>query len=288
MEDSLKKLAHRRLSKDIGKPAMDAMTAFVANNPGAQHEDLVRKALEMGFEPNELIDQSLGSVMVDKGGLNLSRPLEDLLNESYGDNPIGGSRYVIDPNQVSSSRAKEVASELGKDRGVSIARGKTRAKPDFVAVKDATNETDKLRALPVGGHELKHSEDFLIRPGFEGVEQSGKIGHHYGPGTYESQELIRQVRDLPQDDKVLKEIAKRSDNIPTSLFSRLRSVPLIGPAIGLGAAALSQDASAAIPILSEADNLGPEVGSEDFEIENPQASPEARRAVLEQLKRPRR
>ena len=66
-----------------------------------------------------------------------------------------------------------------------------------------------------------------------------------------------------------------------------RSIPLIGPAIGAGLAAMSGEANAAsaLPILGEADSLGPEQGSEDYEIENPQRNPAARRAALEKLSR---
>lgn len=66
-----------------------------------------------------------------------------------------------------------------------------------------------------------------------------------------------------------------------------RSIPLIGPAIGAGLAAMSGEANAAsaLPILGEAESLGPEQGSEDWEIENPQRNPAARRAALEKLSR---
>jgi hypothetical protein len=66
-----------------------------------------------------------------------------------------------------------------------------------------------------------------------------------------------------------------------------RSIPLVGPAIGAGLAAMSGEANAAsaLPILGEADSLGPEKGSEDYSIENPQASPELRRKALESLLR---
>jgi hypothetical protein len=64
-----------------------------------------------------------------------------------------------------------------------------------------------------------------------------------------------------------------------------KALPFVGPAIGAVAALSSGDASAAVPILSEAESLGPEKGSEDYEIENPQRNPEARRAALEKLMR---
>ena len=64
-----------------------------------------------------------------------------------------------------------------------------------------------------------------------------------------------------------------------------RSVPLIGPVIGAGLAAMSGEANAAsaLPILGEADSLGPEQGSEDYEIENPQRNPAARQAALQSI-----
>lgn len=72
--------------------------------------------------------------------------------------------------------------------------------------------------------------------------------------------------------------------IPSAL-SKVKMVPLIGPAIGAGLATMSGEANAAsaLPILGEADSLGPEQGSEDWEIENPQKNPAARRAALESL-----
>lgn len=86
-------------------------------------------------------------------------------------------------------------------------------------------------------------------------------------------------------NKARKEAVKR---IGSSKIPRIyRSIPLIGPAIGAGLAALSGDANAAsaLPILGEAESLGPEQGSEDWEIENPQRNPAARRAALEKLSR---
>jgi hypothetical protein len=62
-----------------------------------------------------------------------------------------------------------------------------------------------------------------------------------------------------------------------------KALPIVGPAIGAAAALSSGDVSAAIPVLSEADSLGPQKGSEDYEIENPQANPDVRKAALQRL-----
>lgn len=64
-----------------------------------------------------------------------------------------------------------------------------------------------------------------------------------------------------------------------------RQIPLFGPLIGGGIAALSGDANAAsgIPLLGESGDLGPEKGSEDELIENPRGSKSERLAKLKQL-----
>lgn len=64
-----------------------------------------------------------------------------------------------------------------------------------------------------------------------------------------------------------------------------KALPIIGTGLGAGLALLSGEANAAsaLPILGEAGDLGPQKGSVDYEIENPQANPEARRKALESL-----
>lgn len=107
-------------------------------------------------------------------------------------------------------------------------------------------------------------------------------------------QLMPRIEDRFDSDK---KIANSLKNAEKNIISKVlknsdktriyRSVPLIGPAIGAGIAAMSGDANAAsgLPVLGEAESLGPEQGSEDWEIENPQANPAARRAALEKLRR---
>jgi hypothetical protein len=288
--DSIKKLADKRLSKDANTKAVDALTSYISNNPGVQYEDLVRKSLELGQEPSTLIDRALGSVIVDKNSLNLKKPTVDLLNEVYESNPTPGYRYVVDPANVKSAIGKEIAKDLGGSHGVASGwryKGESRGKPDFIAIEDAKDELGKMQALVTGGHEFKHSEDRMIRPHFKSAGKTGELGHHYGSGTFEADDLIKKVRDLPDDEKILKEIAKRSKGLDKPNFRVLKALPIVGPVIGAGLAAMSGDANAAsaMPILGEADSLGPEKGSEDYAIENPQANPAARRAALQKLSR---
>lgn len=64
----------------------------------------------------------------------------------------------------------------------------------------------------------------------------------------------------------------------------VKQVPLIGGlAAGAVAGLTSGDASAAIPILGEAEPLGPEQGSIEATIEDPEASMDERRQALREL-----
>lgn len=63
---------------------------------------------------------------------------------------------------------------------------------------------------------------------------------------------------------------------------RLHSIPVIG---GLAGALLSGDANAAIPILNEADTLGPQEGDEGYEIENPTPGKDRFRRLKEKIRK---
>ena len=100
---------------------------------------------------------------------------------------------------------------------------------------------------------------------------------------------VGRLYQQADDDNYTKKLGKFKEaveKIKGSKTSRIyRSIPLIGPAIGAGLAVMSgeADAASAMPILGEAESLGPKQGSEDYEIENPQRNPAARRAALEKL-----
>jgi hypothetical protein len=81
----------------------------------------------------------------------------------------------------------------------------------------------------------------------------------------------------------IREKQKLLENIVKSGKSGIKAAGIGGLAVGLGSLLSSGDASAAIPVLSEAEALGPQKGMEDYEIENPQASPELRKAALQRL-----
>lgn len=115
---------------------------------------------------------------------------------------------------------------------------------------------------------------------------------------------LRIVNQLTGDEKnkVLEEINKSKsilkeleDPIKPKSYGTVSKLNKLGKKLKIPVAAslaalagvLSGDASATsvIPVLGEADDLGPERGSEDWQIENPQANPELRRKALESLLR---
>jgi hypothetical protein len=102
-----------------------------------------------------------------------------------------------------------------------------------------------------------------------------------GQNSKNLQTLVENFSEALPENVDLDTIKSR---IP-SVLSKVKMVPLIGTALGAGIAAMSGEANAAsaMPILGEADSLGPEKGSEDYAIENPQANPELRRKALESL-----
>lgn len=130
-----------------------------------------------------------------------------------------------------------------------------------------------------------------IYPDNVGMDTDGKIKViDVGPfeGRWATDKFYKNEKGYSKNDLLHKARAAAAEKLSGKNFLNpkiYRSIPLIGPAIGAGIAAMSGDANAAsgLPVLGEAESLGPEQGSEDWEIENPQASPAARRAALQKL-----
>jgi hypothetical protein len=234
---------------EITPKSIDQFNAYIANTPMVSHQDLVNKAIEMGHNPHDLMDAALGSVKYEKSGARLEDPLEDILNAVYEKDPTPGKRYVMEPSEAISARGKDVAKNLEGNLGVatSLNTGRARSLPDYAAVRQQYSNIGKLQGIAHGGHELKHQEDFLIRPDIEmKTADPYKMGHHYG-GIYEPEELIREVKDLPKDEKVVKELLKQSkkSGLKPSVFTRLRSlVGLLPAAAAAGIAAYAPESKA--------------------------------------------
>lgn len=173
--------------------------------------------------------------------------------------------------------------------------------------KDLPGETPILVTKPSGhvsGHNAYHIQRKLSPLDDSGLEQmeqlieqgKDKYGysnldlHRYNFGKDPEGNL--KVFDFDNADlskadpgfdktrrQAIQKIAGNANKVPRIY----RSIPLIGPAIAGAAAIATQDANAAIPLLNEAENLGPEPGSEDWEIENPQRNPQLRQQALQRL-----
>lgn len=241
----------KKTMKKADMTGIDKIIAEIANNPTISSEALIRKAMELGYDPTDLIDAALGSVKYEKSKASLQKPIEDILNDVFEKNLTPGKRYVIDPSEATSRRGKEVAKALGEDLGVSVSidTGKSRSIPDYVAVRPSYSDLEKLKNIAHAGHEIEHTTDFLIRPNnVIKTTTPYKKGHHFKE-IYEPAELIREVKNLPQDEKVAKEILKQSKKagLKPHIFSKLRSV--LGPlatGVGVYSALKSGDVAGAI------------------------------------------
>lgn len=106
-------------------------------------------------------------------------------------------------------------------------------------------------------------------------------------GALASHEIM-QAGHLNPDAKITPSV-RNAIAAATGRFGKLaKSVPLVGPALAAGATMLATgDASAAtqagMPILSEADDLGPTPGTPESDIENPSKSYEQRIKAIQQL-----
>lgn len=235
--------------KPIDSQGISKIVSEIRNNPLIRPEELMIRAKELGYNPLDLIDAALGAVKYEKSSARLDQPFEDFLNSVYENDPTPGRRYIMEPSEAITPRGKEVAKALEGNLGVaqSMNFGRSRALPDYVAIRPAYKDIEKLQSLSHAGHELEHQVDYLIRPNFQmKTDKPFKEGHHYR--LYEPEELIREARDLPKDARIEQEIVKQSKKamLKPSLFSRLRS--LLGPiaaGAGLYSALKSKDATAA-------------------------------------------
>lgn len=233
--------------------AVAKYTAFLSNTaaPMLTYEEMSRKAIEMGFDPKELIDATLGSIKYEKSGARLGDPLEDTLNEIYKDSPTPSDKFIIDPNAVKSNKGKVLADELGFNKGVAIPDSKRGSieVPSRIIVRDAKSDLGKLKAIANAGHEIQHPTDFLVRPDLQyNQPKSYKKGHHF-KGIYEPDEAIREAKNIAPDAKEIEQVRKASKalGLKPSPFKKILSIlGHVGP-IGVGIGALSALRSGDVP-----------------------------------------
>lgn len=245
-------------------------------------EDYIEKSDNIynnALRARNLAEEALAQKVLDNTGIPIpdtKAPMskkEDFLNriiqERYPEikNPIEfrdmngsvgeyeGGKIFLNKNLAKDRDLVKLTSDVLHEGGHSYDDLKKLTDPN--KIEDFNKELRKLKA---SGFDLKNADPAQI---YELMAQK----HHA---------QIPKLREGTYGLGALKSLAKSGT---------FKALPIIGPAIGAGIAAMSGEANAAsaLPILGEADSLGPEQGSEDYEIENPQRNPAARRAALESL-----
>lgn len=134
-----------------------------------------------------------------------------------------------------------------------------------------TEELDELKRTSPRQYPLAVKsaleESKRLRPQAKAIDKAESM---VGPAVKKkSAKLLDKLGKMKVAQKVAKKAAK------TVGKKGLKSIPVLGPLVGLASALESGDASAAIPILNEAENLGPQAGSLEYKLESgEQLSPE--------------
>jgi len=247
-----------------------------------QAEDYISKSgdvLNDALRARNLAEESLAQKVLDNTGI----PIPDKTS------PIGRKEDFL--NRILQERYPEIKNPIElkdmKDNAGEYFGGKVSLNKNIMGNRDIVKLTSDV--LHEGGHgydDIKkiitsdRTEDFnkelrrLKAEGFDLKNMDPSEVYEAMAGKHHAQ--IPKLREGTYGLGALKNYLKSGT---------FKAIPVVGPAIGAGIAAMSGDANAAsaLPILGEADSLGPEKGSEDYSIENPQASPELRRKALESL-----
>lgn len=228
---------YRGLREVATQVDINKLISKISNTPEISQEDIMRIAAEIGVDPRVLVKQSLGSVLVDKKGIPLNKPTEDILNELYGDNPVPGERIVFNPKTMKdrSTLANQLRKEMPENVLGSMfyePTSKSGGVPKVIAVKDlAKDEIDKLSEISTAAHEMEHGSDVILghSPDVDKAPRSFAEGHHARKGIFELGELIDQVKEKGNPEKA-KKLASEAAKIGKSKpFKRLLSaIPLIG------------------------------------------------------------
>lgn len=248
-----------------------------------QAEDYINKTdniMQNALRARNLAEEALAQKVLDNTGI----PIPDKTA------PISKKEDFL--NQILQERYPEIKKpiELASMPGSAgqYVDGKVKLNKDLIGNRDIVKSTSDV--LHEGGHnydDLKKlvtpdSEDFnkeLRRLRAEGYDlKNMDPSEIYEAMAEKHHAKIPKLREGTYGLGALKSYLKSG---------AFKAIPVIGTALGAGIALASGEANAAsaLPILGEADDLGPEQGSEDYEIENPQRNPAARRAALEKLSR---
>lgn len=248
----------------------------------------------------------LTGLVSDKGTpLDISRRVRDLSENALGDLYLKNTGVSV-PNLKNASRS-EIESFLNKL--------KEEAYPDLgdtgIELRDAlegeyghydpnsnrvvlARDHKPERLTGTTFHELGHATDGEFASVEDDVFDTTKKSKLRDKGVKSGSQLSRmnpyEVNEIIQSGHHAS-VPNRTgaygmSNLKNLIKGRgLKSIPVVGPALGTATAFMTGDATAGVPILGEADSLGPEKGSIDDMIENPPRgmTPEQRRKALESL-----
>jgi hypothetical protein len=242
-------------------------------------EDYIGKSksvLNDALRARDLSEEALAQKVLDNTGIpipdkraNLSKK-EDFLNrilkERYPelDSPVefadlrgrlgefGDNKILLNKNLARDRDVVKQTADLLHEGGHAFDAAKN------IAPEKLDDFNRELRKLQASGFDLKNADPSQV------YELISKKHHAQIPGLREGSFSLGALKNY----------------LKTGTF---KALPFVGPALGAASALSSGDLSAAIPILNEAESLGPEKGSAEYTIENPRASAEARRAALESM-----
>lgn len=267
--DKVKEYLKRVQSGDIEvDDLIDKGSDYIDN--AYQARDIAEKALA-----NKFLEQT-GLPMPEKGmsSSKLEQITGDLFKQMYPDLP--------DPDI-------QVRSDL-TEKGVAGLYY-----PDKKLVQVNKN-LDDLDFVGKSLHELGHYSDHVGKnAGSIPVKQltKAKKDAMKDIGIKSGRELLKLDSQIPSeimqlghhatDDGRSLALSKLTNFFKNKKFAK--ALPIIGPALGLGAAVTSGDVSAAVPIAQDIESLGPKSGSPESIIENPKASNEERQKAIEQIRK---
>lgn len=266
-----------KVANDLSKEASINALARIAQNSEEGTDTFLTKLL--------------GHLEAEQHGLDLNSPtlIKDLFKkknpELYENIPVILSDGNIG-DKSSTRKLMEVHPELGRfsglpygsDLGSHVSMGGM----PVAIYADPYKNPNPLNLLGTGAHEIQHAQEVLKHGNQLSVpwndnntktSLSFAQGHHTDyPTHYEAQRALDIINGRPERTNIHKSQMKQylKELADSGITKKIRQyAPIIGPAIGLGMVASgTSEASDEIPILQEAERLGPPEGSLEHKFES--------------------
>jgi hypothetical protein len=260
------------------------------DGPNANIDDLINMTgdnLDNSRQTRDLLDQYTGSEMMK----NTSTPIKlgsdkemtgtmNRLTEEYSDIKNPNWKMIDDPKAYGyfnpNDKTLEASRNFVKNKdGIYTTGGLLAHEPVHQMVNETGGKSVPDNVLSKLKKEMMKENN--VMGGIDLSKRGAMLGHE-----------ITQAGHLNPNSKMTSSL-KNALAAATGKFGKLsKSIPFVGPAIAGGLTMMTTgDAEAAqasaMPILGEADSLGPEAGSPESDIENPSKSYEQRRKAIEQL-----